>query len=161
LHISHLALEHLALDEVWWLVSPQNPLKPEAGMAPFAARLEGARKLAAGQGEGDSEGKGRIRATGIEARLGTRYTVDTLRALTRGPDLGLSAAITRALALRRRDPQPRTRAVVALPRCRILTAAVFLARRCSHSWRLRSMGSPRQRSMPPPERPRFRAAGWW
>ncbi len=76
LHISALALDHLALDEVWWLVSPQNPLKPEDGMAPFAERLAGARKVAA------KAGGRRIRASGIEARFGTVYTVDTLRALT-------------------------------------------------------------------------------
>lgn len=54
-------------------------------MAPFAARLDGARKLAAREaaGRGEGEGKGRIRATGVEARFGTRYTVDTLHALTR------------------------------------------------------------------------------
>ena len=39
LHISRLALSRLDLDEVWWLVSPQNPLKPTAGMMPFAERL--------------------------------------------------------------------------------------------------------------------------
>ena len=47
LHLSLTALRHLDLDEVWWLVSPQNPLKPVAGMAPFAARLRGARQVAA------------------------------------------------------------------------------------------------------------------
>jgi len=47
LHISALALESLDLDQVWWLVSPQNPLKPVYGMAPFAVRLEEARRIAA------------------------------------------------------------------------------------------------------------------
>ena len=72
LEISRLALERLRLDEVWWLVSPQNPLKAAAGMAPFEARLE-----AAGAFVRDR----RIRVTGIEGELGTRYTKDTLRAL--------------------------------------------------------------------------------
>jgi len=49
LHISRLALQRLGLDEVWWLVSPQNPLKPPAGMAPFADRFAQARKVAAGE----------------------------------------------------------------------------------------------------------------
>jgi nicotinate-nucleotide adenylyltransferase len=75
LHISRIALQRLDLDEVWWLVSPQNPLKPSAGMAPFAQRLAGARQLAA-------QDK-RIRVTDIEARLGSRYTVDTLKRLRR------------------------------------------------------------------------------
>ena len=74
LHISRLALERLGLDEVWWLVSPQNPLKSEKGMAPLADRLAGARILAKG---------GKLWATDIEQDLGTHYTADTLAALKR------------------------------------------------------------------------------
>lgn len=73
-HISRMALKRLRLDEIWWLVSPQNPLKPEAGMAPLQHRLATARALTRGH---------RIRVTDIEARLGTRYTVDTVTALQR------------------------------------------------------------------------------
>lgn len=69
LHISRLALKRLALDQLWWMVSPQNPLKPAAGMAPFAERLASARSLARHP---------RILVTDIEARLNTRYTADTL-----------------------------------------------------------------------------------
>ncbi len=75
LHISRLALRRLDLDEVWWLVSPQNPLKPAAGMMPFPERLEAALRLAVPER--------RIRITGIEARLGSTYTADTLRILRR------------------------------------------------------------------------------
>jgi len=67
-----VALHRLALDEVWWLVSPQNPLKPVAGMAPLTRRLARARMVACGR---------RIRVTDIEARLGVRHTADSLRAL--------------------------------------------------------------------------------
>jgi len=74
LHISRLALQRLDLDYVWWLVSPQNPLKPVQGMAPLGERLMGAHRLARHP---------RIRVSAIEARLGTRYTVDTLEALRR------------------------------------------------------------------------------
>ena len=74
LHISRMALQRLALDEIWWLVSPQNPLKPSAGMAPLAARLDSAAGMARHP---------RIRVTDLEQQLGTRYTVDTLRALCR------------------------------------------------------------------------------
>ena len=74
--MSLLALQHLALDEVWWLVSPQNPLKPVAGMAPFALRLEQARRVAAGHR--------RIVVSDLESRHGgSYYTADTLKALRR------------------------------------------------------------------------------
>ena len=73
-HASEIALKRLQLDYVWWLVSPQNPLKPERGMESFERRLEAARKLARHP---------RIIVTGIEAELGTRFTIDTIKALTR------------------------------------------------------------------------------
>ena len=73
--ISLFAADALGLDEVWWLVSPGNPLKPVHGMAPLAARVESARKQAR---------RAPIRVTAIERELGTRYTVDTLRRLARG-----------------------------------------------------------------------------
>jgi ribosome silencing factor RsfS/YbeB/iojap/nicotinate (nicotinamide) nucleotide adenylyltransferase len=60
---------------VWWLVAPQNPLKPAAGMAPFAARFAGAKMVAAADR--------RIRVSDIETRLGTAYTADTIAALRR------------------------------------------------------------------------------
>jgi ribosome silencing factor RsfS/YbeB/iojap/nicotinate (nicotinamide) nucleotide adenylyltransferase len=69
-------LKRLHLNEVWWLVSPQNPLKPAAGMAPFAERLNQARRFAVGHR--------RIRVTDLENRLdGRHYTADTLQALRR------------------------------------------------------------------------------
>ena len=74
LHVSLEALKRLDLDEVWWLVSPQNPLKAVRGMASFARRLEAAAALAHHP---------RIRVLDLEARLGTRFTVDTLVALER------------------------------------------------------------------------------
>jgi nicotinate-nucleotide adenylyltransferase len=76
-HISRLALRALDLDAVWWLVSPQNPLKLRDGMAPFAARLAEAGKVAAAAADR------RIRVSGIEAELGSTYTADTLKALRR------------------------------------------------------------------------------
>lgn len=65
----------LRLDELWWMVSPGNPLKSATGMAPLAARLASAKAQAHRQP--------RIRATTVEARLRTRYTVDTVLALKR------------------------------------------------------------------------------
>jgi len=70
--ITLAAIRALDLDEVWWLVSPGNPLKPVAGMAPLAIRLASARAMARGAP---------IRATAIETRLGTRYTIDTISTL--------------------------------------------------------------------------------
>lgn len=73
-YISRLALKLLGLDEVWWLVSPQNPLKPAAGMASLGDRLARAQAVA---------DHPRIRVTDLERLLGTRYTADTLAALHR------------------------------------------------------------------------------
>lgn len=75
LHLTHMALEALALDRIWWLVSPQNPLKSTHDMAPLDERLAGARALV------EKSGDPRILVTAIETELGTRYTIDTVRAL--------------------------------------------------------------------------------
>lgn len=72
LHVARQAMAHLRLHQLWLMVSPGNPLKPAAGMAPLAERLAGARKIADGR---------RIIATDIESQLGTRFTADTMRAL--------------------------------------------------------------------------------
>ena len=72
LEISLLALEKLRLDYIWWMVSPQNPLKPKKGMASLSERLSTARRTA------DDP---RISVTDIETELGTLYTADTLLAL--------------------------------------------------------------------------------
>jgi nicotinate-nucleotide adenylyltransferase len=75
--MSLAAKKALGLDEVWWLVSPGNPLKSAEGMAPFAARLASARAMAR---------RAPIRVSDFEARNGTRYTLDTLSLLmTRHP----------------------------------------------------------------------------
>jgi len=72
LNLSLAALKRLGLDRIWWMVSPQNPLKSDDGMAPFADRLASAEALA---------GHPRIEVSDIEVRLGTRFTADTLAAL--------------------------------------------------------------------------------
>ena len=74
LAISREALRRLRLDWVWWLVSPQNPLKPSRGTAALATRLAGARAQARHP---------RILPGAVETALGTVYTVDTLKALVR------------------------------------------------------------------------------
>jgi nicotinate-nucleotide adenylyltransferase len=73
--ISLEAMRVLGLDEVWWLVSPGNPLKEDAkDMAPFAARFASAQRMA---------GSARVRVSDFEQREGTRFTVDTVRRLKR------------------------------------------------------------------------------
>ncbi|MGI9418264.1 MAG: nicotinate-nucleotide adenylyltransferase [Geminicoccaceae bacterium] len=74
--ISLEALRRLGLDQVWWLVSPQNPLKSRDGMADFSTRMESAKTVAAGHPG--------ILVTDLEQKIGTRYTVDTVRRLKRG-----------------------------------------------------------------------------
>ncbi len=71
-HISLEALKYLQLDEIWWLVSPQNPLKGIDDMAPLEMRLKEAKRVSRSS---------KIRVTDIEARLNTRFTVDTLAML--------------------------------------------------------------------------------
>jgi ribosome silencing factor RsfS/YbeB/iojap/nicotinate (nicotinamide) nucleotide adenylyltransferase len=73
-HISLEALKRLGLDEVWWLVSPQNPLKAGDGMEPLATRVARAKQIARHP---------HIRVEAPELLLGTRYTLDTVRALNR------------------------------------------------------------------------------
>jgi nicotinate-nucleotide adenylyltransferase len=73
--ISLFAAKALGVEDVWWLVSPGNPLKEGAkDMAPLSARLSSARQIAR---------RSIIRPTAIELRLGTRYTVETLQKLIR------------------------------------------------------------------------------
>jgi nicotinate-nucleotide adenylyltransferase len=75
--ISLMAMKRLKLDAVWWLVSPANPLKDVRELAPLATRMAIAKDISAHP---------RILITDIETRMGTRYTVDTLRQLhTRCP----------------------------------------------------------------------------
>ena len=74
LFVSHVARRQLGLDEVWWLVAPHNPLKPVHGMLSFPERLQRARTFAKGT---------RISVTGLEADLGTHFTVDTVACLRR------------------------------------------------------------------------------
>ncbi len=69
-HVAETALKRLGLARVWWLVSPQNPLKPKS--SPFAQRLGSASEQARGR---------RMVVTDIEQRLDCGYTFETLRKL--------------------------------------------------------------------------------
>jgi nicotinate-nucleotide adenylyltransferase len=71
-HVAETALHRLNLDKVIWLVSPQNPLKSSSETRPLAERLAGARKHARGNA---------MIVSDAETRLGSQYTIDTLRVL--------------------------------------------------------------------------------
>lgn len=73
LYVAETALKRLGLDYVWFLVAPQNPLKPSRGMLPFEKRLASARALAGRHP--------RLKVTDLEQKIGSRYTIDTIRAL--------------------------------------------------------------------------------
>lgn len=68
--ISLFTITALGLDEMWWMVSPGNPLKSSKDMARLPQRLASAKKQAR---------RAPIKATVIERELGTRYTIDTLK----------------------------------------------------------------------------------
>jgi len=76
-HVAETALRRLGLDRVVWLVSPQNPLKDARDSAPLADRMASARAAAAHAAAGPA-----MVVSDFETRVGTRWTVDTLRALT-------------------------------------------------------------------------------
>ncbi len=69
-HVAETALKRLGLDRVWWLVSPQNPLKPRSGA--FARRMASARARAHGS---------KMIVTDFEKRFACAYTFQTLRRL--------------------------------------------------------------------------------
>ena len=71
-HVAETARRRLGLDRVIWLVSPQNPLKPTHETADLAHRMASAASHARGPG---------MIVTDLETRLGSAYTIDTVRAL--------------------------------------------------------------------------------
>ena len=72
--VSETALRRLGLDRVWWIVTPGNPLKNNAGLPSLTHRIAQARALARDP---------RIDVTGFEAAIGTPYTFETLAYLRR------------------------------------------------------------------------------
>jgi nicotinate-nucleotide adenylyltransferase len=70
-HITREALKRFGLDHVWWLVSPGNPLK-KRGPAALSTRIQHACSVIQHP---------KVQVTDLEARLGTRYTAQTLRRL--------------------------------------------------------------------------------
>jgi nicotinate-nucleotide adenylyltransferase len=72
--VAATAHRRLALDRLWWVVTPANPLKPQAGSPDQAARIAASHAFAPGP---------RVTVTGFEAELGTPYTAVTLAFLVR------------------------------------------------------------------------------
>jgi nicotinate-nucleotide adenylyltransferase len=83
LAVTEVALKALRLDQVWWLISPHNPLKPNTPGG-LAARIAAARALI------DDP---RIKVTGIEAALG-RPELDRGNGLVSGRQVSFYTAET-------------------------------------------------------------------
>jgi len=73
MHIAMLALDYYGLDAVWWLVTPQNPLKDTDDMAAYAERFASAERII--------DGHPAMAATHLERDLGTTYTYETVKGL--------------------------------------------------------------------------------
>jgi nicotinate-nucleotide adenylyltransferase len=71
-HVAETALKRLGLDRVWWLVSPQNPLKPKSSA--FEERMRSAQSQAVGA---------KMVVSDLEQRLACAFTYQTIRALKR------------------------------------------------------------------------------
>jgi nicotinate-nucleotide adenylyltransferase len=67
--VAEIALRRLALDQLWWIVTPGNPLKSPRELAPLAERLNRSEQVARNP---------RIKVTAFEAAHHVRYTADTL-----------------------------------------------------------------------------------
>ncbi len=67
--VTEIAIRRLGLNQLWWMVTPGNPLKDTRELAPLADRIAASEKLAE-----DS----RIRVTAFEASHQVRYTADTV-----------------------------------------------------------------------------------
>ena len=71
-HVAETARKRLGLDRVIWLVSPQNPLKSADETTAVAGRMAQARRFARGPS---------MIVSDAESRMGSQYTIDTLRIL--------------------------------------------------------------------------------
>jgi nicotinate-nucleotide adenylyltransferase len=70
LNLCDLALKRLELDQLWWIVTPGNPLKDVSQLAPLEERIRLCRAMISNP---------KIRVTAFEARYKVRYTADTLK----------------------------------------------------------------------------------
>jgi nicotinate-nucleotide adenylyltransferase len=73
MHISREACKRLGIRHIWWMVSPQNPLKSAVDMADFSTRLTHAKLI--------TKHERACMVTDIEQKLASQYTIDTLKKL--------------------------------------------------------------------------------
>ena len=71
--VALFALKRLELDWIWWIVSPQNPLKDPGETGDFEERLAYTRRIAHHP---------RFIVTDVERQLQSRYTASTFRDLS-------------------------------------------------------------------------------
>jgi len=74
LNLCDLALKKLGLDQIWWIVTPGNPLKDHSNLKPLTERLAFCEAII---------DHPKIKVTAFEATYKTRYTADTLRLVKR------------------------------------------------------------------------------
>ena len=67
--VAEIALRRIGLDQLWWMVTPGNPLKDHSDLASLAERVEQSRQIAPGP---------RVKVTAFEAAHNLRYTAQTL-----------------------------------------------------------------------------------
>ena len=74
IYISNLAIKYLSLDQIWWLVVPQNPLKGYDQSENLSKRLASAKNI---------KKNNKIRVLDLEYNIGTRFSYDTIEVLKR------------------------------------------------------------------------------
>ena len=89
--VAEIALRRLALDQLWWMVTPGNPLKSTRELTPLAERIDLSEKVARDP---------RIKVTAFEAAHHVRFTADTLELVRRGSATARAAGVD---AIRRRQ----------------------------------------------------------
>jgi nicotinate-nucleotide adenylyltransferase len=72
--VAEAALKRLRLDQLWWVVTPGNPLKSSSELSSLEDRIQRSLLLARHP---------RMRVTGFESMLGSAYTAETLSYLTK------------------------------------------------------------------------------
>lgn len=75
MHIARLAMAKFGLDFVWWIITPQNPLKQSSHMAPYEERFARVKAM--------TDAHPRMMATHLERDIGTQYTYETALELRR------------------------------------------------------------------------------